>query len=111
MPFSSDCQPTRDYSKKMKDLLALKDDLTQLALKDPLGKLDPTTAKAFFDKYGSIEAVEQKLRLPNRVQDVRHVWRDHELDDEETAALKEVVQALSRTHPKVCLAGDWNELE
>jgi hypothetical protein len=90
----------------MKDLFAMKDDLMALAVKDPMASLDATTAKAFFDKYGSIEAIEQKLRLPNRVPCVRHIWRDHELDAEEIAALKDVVGALSRTHPKVRRGGE-----
>lgn len=94
-------QTERAYSQRLKDLFAMKAELAALAAKDPLASLDSAQAKAFFDKYGSIEAIQQKLRLPNRVPCVRHVWRDHELDQEEIAALKEIVAALTKTHPKL----------
>lgn len=40
----------------------MKADLAALAAKDPTASLDSAQAKAFFAKYGSIEAVQKKLR-------------------------------------------------
>lgn len=65
---------------------------------DPLGQVSDEKARAFFEKYGSIE---KQLQLPNFVQCERHVWRDHELNPDEVAALKDIVSALQKTHAKV----------
>jgi len=89
---------------KANEIFQMKEELLAIALKDPLASLDDAKAKAFFDKYGSIEAIEGKLRLPNHVTSVRHVWRDHELSNEEVAALKDIVGVLQKTHAQLLSA-------
>lgn len=65
---------------------------------DPLAPISDEKAKAFFDKYGSIES---QFQLPNFVQCERNVWRDHQLNADEAAALKDIVASLQKTHAQV----------
>jgi len=69
---------------------------------NPLGPKDEAKEKAFFAKYGpTMQAVEEKLKAPTYATDVRHVWRDHEMNDEEVVALRELVACMQSTHPKL----------
>lgn len=65
---------------------------------DPLAPISDEKAKAFFEKYGTIE---NQFKLPNFVQCERNVWRDHELNADEAAALKDIVASLQKTHAQV----------
>jgi len=92
----------RSVSKRLQELRIMREEYFSIWNNDPLGPKDGAKEKAFFQKYGpTMQAVEEKFRIPSYLQDARHIWSDHEMNDEEIAALKDFVASLKNTHPKL----------
>jgi len=89
----------RATSRRIQELEKLKSEaFSRIDKNDPFLNMPESADQEFLSKFGSFDNIMDRADSGHVQNCIRKVWRDHTLNEEEAAALKNQVEALKQTH-------------